>query len=168
MDFVKKNAKDFTIAWIYREANTILEYSNSGNRQAIQWLYVLGGNLQINYTLNGYEGAYNVSTDVLADLRPIKGLETTWITSHEQCHCVAFMSSDENIKYEAELINVSGNKKIESSDTDRFFVPLIPGVAINNNIIPISSYVKVTPMKSATIYSEHPGSPILVFSSINE
>jgi hypothetical protein len=167
MEFIKKNAKDFTIAWIHREAKTLLEYSNSGNRQSIQWLFVLGGSLQINYTKNGYDGSYNMITNVLADLRPIKGLDTTWITPEGQCHCVAFMSADETNEYDAELINVTDSKTIEEADKEQLFVPIIPGVSINGVAVTQSSFIRIPANKQITISADHPGSPILVFTPVN-
>jgi hypothetical protein len=168
MNFVKKNANDFTIAWIHREPKTILEYANSGERQALQWLYVLGGNLQITYSMNGYDGSYNLTSGVLADLRPINGLDTTWISAEDNCHCVGFMSADHSKEYEAENKNITDIKTITAIDRDRYFVPLIPGVSFNKNLIHVSSYVKILANRGVIIQADIPGSSVLVFTRIDE
>jgi hypothetical protein len=168
MDFIKKNAKDFTIVWIHVLPKAIFEYKNSGNRHAMQWLYIIDGNLQIDYTFNGYNGAYILTTDVLADLRPINDLETTWVTEDQECHCVGFIPANQTDVYDAEIINIDNVKKIEISDRDRYFIPLTSGIKVNNIPVEATSYIKIPANKSSLAQTDHAGSTVLIVTLIDD
>jgi hypothetical protein len=162
MEISKKHARDFTVSFIHGTANTVTEYLNSGERQEIQWVYLLAGNVKIEYIMNGYAGSYDLFVEFLADLRPIRGLTTNWIGGTEDFYAVTFAASDESM-YEADILTVTEEKKLDSSDQEKIIIPLISGVTIND--IPISqlSAARIPANQSIKINVEHPGSPIFVF-----
>jgi hypothetical protein len=162
MEITNKHAKDFTISIVYGEANSISTYENIGSRREIQWLYLLGGNLKIQYKLNGYTGSYDMYPDFLADLRPINGLNTEWISGQYDFCAVAFSSVDET-QYNGDIITVTTYKEIDPSTVDRIIVPLINNISINNTSVEQFAAARIPANKSIVINSVYPDSPIFIF-----
>jgi hypothetical protein len=162
MKLSKKHARDFTVSFIHGTANTVTGYLNSGERQEIQWLYLLAGNVKIEYTMNGYEGNYDIFVDVLADLRPIKGIDTKWTAGAEDFYAVTFAASDESI-YEADIITVTTEKKLDIDDNEKIIIPLIPGITINDISINQLSSARIAAGNSVKINATYADSPIFCF-----
>ena len=159
MEFSKKHAKDFTISFVKGNANSNIKYNNSGERQEIQWLYLLAGSVKIEYTMNGYEGNYDIFVDVLADLRPIKGIDTKWTAGAEDFYAVTFAASDDSI-YEADIITVTTEKKLDIDDNEKIIIPLISGITINDTPINQLSAARSAAGNSVKIYATYADSPI--------
>ncbi len=167
MEVINQHTTDYTIARITLGPSSFSTYENSGNRKSIQWIYLVSGEIQIQYTKNAYNGYYNIVSGILADLRPIKDLKTTWITPpNTTSNCIAFMSADENLEHEAEVITIDDRASYDQQvDQDRIMLPLDSSITVNNTSISQSSCVRIPANKKISLQGY---SRILVFTLSNE
>lgn len=162
MNFINKNAKNFTVAWVHLKQNSKSSYANTGSRQQIQWLYLLSGYLKIEYSLNGYVGCYEVSTNVLADLRPVKDLNITVSSGDTDCYAIAFMSAEPSV-YEAEIISANNQITPLISNKEKIIVPLAPGITINSRAVPQFTVARLKSNTAIQLTAISPESLVFMF-----
>ena len=168
MNIIKKNAKQFSLLWISQEPNTVVDYENSNLNNCIQWVYILHGNLQIKYWLNGYEGFYSLSYSAIGDLRQINGLDFTWGTSDSEYQALAFISNDPSISYECDGAFISQEIKKIKFEYDTYAVPVSDTLLINDKSILVGSYAKIPKNIEVNLKSASADSLLLLFYNFND
>lgn len=162
MKIIKKKAKDFSINFIYLNSFTTSKYQNF-DADAMHWVYMVYGDLQINYMLNGFEGSYYMISDVLADLRPIKNLETIWKSSDSFCKCISFIPNDPQDSYEAEVLSFTEKEREFNFDKEIISVALSGNIHVNNKEIAENSIFRNPPNRTIKLKSTDKNGSLLIF-----
>lgn len=134
MRIIKKKSNDFSLVFIYLNAFVNSRYKNEG-LDRLQWLYPLAGEAEINYEMNGYQGCYQLSTGILADLRPIADLDTSWKSSESSFLCIGFISQNTQDCYEAEVLSIPEKNKEFFFDRETIGIVLSYNVYLNDKEI---------------------------------
>lgn len=168
MKIVRRHARDFTIASGFEQADGFFSYKNQGERQYIQWLFILSGSVSIKYNLNGYDGNYHLSEDSVADLTPTKNLDTEWHAGPEGFSFVAFISSDPDTSYDSELIDIDKEHTVSSDDIEKLIINLGDPLDCDGKIITNSNFVRLTSNKTCVLKPIENSTDIVVFRKNSE
>ena len=168
MKIVRRHARDFSIASGFEQAGEIYYHKNQGERQYIQWMFVLSGSVSIKYNLNGFDGSYHLTEDSIGDLSPTKNLETEWHAGSEGYSFVAFMSSDQEVSYESELLDIDKDYQLTPEDKERIIVNLGDPLDCDGKILTNSNFIRLSAGKSCTLKPVETSSDIVIFRKNGE
>ena len=168
MKIVRRHARDFSIASGFEQSDGIFSYKNQGERQYIQWLFVLSGSVSIKYSLNGFDGSYHLTEDSIGDLSPTKNLETEWHAGSEGYSFVAFMSSDQEVSYESELLDIDKEHQLTPEDSERIIVNLGDPLDCDGKILTNSNFIRLSAGNSCTLKPVETSSDIVIFRKNGE
>lgn len=167
MKIVKRTSNDFSLSFIYLNSFTKTKYHNH-NEKKLQWVYLINGDCDIKYIMNGFEGEYHLSSDVLADLRPVTDLELLWQTSKSICECVGFTSNNSDDCYEAEVLSILSEGKKLKFDKETILVFLSNNIYVNQKEIAYRSVIRLPAEQEIVCKSNHSEGTLLIFYKNNE
>lgn len=163
MKIIKYSNDYYSVNWMMFDSETATTYLNAGLGKSIRWLYVLQGELTIEYKKNNELKTHIVSNDEYFDLNNLNDIPLTFKSGSEDC-CISAIVPLIDKPFTFDVLEVDKTLKLPSENKEKVFIPLTSPAKINNHDVKLYHSARVLPNKNITIETPELDSMFVVFT----